>query len=290
MGSCYTHYTQKLSKTRSLVSKGWRIENTPRLFRIDKDMNDPHTIPEFLAAFNDLQRGAFKQAIRRLNVLLELEPRSSEAYLLRAAAHIELSDFEAAVDDYTNAVCLNPDASLYRERAVLHLRQKNYDAAIADYNQALQKEPGAADAYKGRGLAYRYRGLDEDEQDDLVLAISDLTHAIELSPDDWELYDWRANIYHSMGDNETAHQDLTVAIALNSSSAQSYIRRAGSLFSESRFEDAVADYSRALDIDPATPEVYSWRGPSLREHGGLGFGHRRLYARDRVGFPARILS
>lgn len=60
--------------------------------------------------------------------------------------------FEAAIEDYTQAIGLNPrHCRAYYNRAFSHDRLGQYEEAVADYSRALRIEPANATALHNRG-------------------------------------------------------------------------------------------------------------------------------------------
>jgi tetratricopeptide (TPR) repeat protein len=67
--------------------------------------------------------------------------------------------FEAAIEDYTTAIELNPShCRAYYNRAFSHDKLHQYEAAISDYTQALEIEPGNATALHNRGSLFERLG------------------------------------------------------------------------------------------------------------------------------------
>ena len=54
-------------------------------------------------------------------------------------------------------------------------RLEQFDQAISKWNKVLETDPGNADAYYNRGVAYRKKG-------ELEQAMSDYTKAMEIDP------------------------------------------------------------------------------------------------------------
>ena len=72
----------------------------------------------------------------------------------RGNSHIELGNYQAAIEDYTEAIKLDPnDAVAYNNRATSKAELGNYQAAIADYTEALELDPNDAVAYNNRGIS-----------------------------------------------------------------------------------------------------------------------------------------
>ncbi len=86
--------------------------------------------------------------------LLDLK-RAAE-HCNRAGSWCSEAEYEKAIEEYTEALRLNPRlAKAYcgRARALLLYNDQN-DRAIADFNEAIRLDPGLADAYYGRGVAW----------------------------------------------------------------------------------------------------------------------------------------
>ena len=83
----------------------------------------------------------------------------------------ESGDYKGAVDDYTQALNLNPEVwCLYYNRASARCRLGDYQGAIDDYTQALNLNPGDEISYIRRGYARLQLG-------DYQGAIDDNAHA-----------------------------------------------------------------------------------------------------------------
>jgi tetratricopeptide (TPR) repeat protein len=91
-------------------------------------------------------------------------------------AHHHKGEYDNAIADYTEAMCLDPKYALaYRSRGLAHFKKGEYDNAIADYTEAIRLDPKDAQAYCCRGLAHAEKG----EHDK---AIADYTEANRLDP------------------------------------------------------------------------------------------------------------
>ena len=82
---------------------------------------------------------------------------------------------QAAIDDYTKAIELNPNyAEAYFNRGNVYSYRNNYlksySQAIADYTQAINLNPNFASAYQGRGLCYKAIGRNSEAEKDFAKA------------------------------------------------------------------------------------------------------------------------
>ncbi len=87
------------------------------------------------------------------------KPPDFAFYQKRANESIVKGEYDSAVNDYSEAIKLNPkDATVYLNRGRAHLNKKNYDLAIEDYNKVIELNPSEAMAYFNRGESYERKG------------------------------------------------------------------------------------------------------------------------------------
>lgn len=96
----------------------------------------------------------------------ESQEKRSEAM----AAYSE-QDYQKAVDLYTEAIQMNPQAALlYAKRGQVFLALKKPNACIRDCDRAIELNPDSAAAFKFRGRANQLIGKFEEAASDLRLA------------------------------------------------------------------------------------------------------------------------
>ncbi len=128
-----------------------------------------------------------------------------------------------------------------------HLRKGEYDQAISVFSKALEIDPKHAIVYNNRGIAYSMKG----EYD---LAISDFSKAVEISPRYAEAYKNRGLAYDRKGKyNNEAISDFSKALEISPNYALAYILRGSIYVKKSRYDQAIADFTKALDIDQQNP-------------------------------------
>jgi tetratricopeptide (TPR) repeat protein len=139
----------------------------------------------------------------------------AEAYLNRGIAHEELGNIADAIEDYTQAIKLNPE---YR-------------------------------------ILYHYRGLAYDLEGKRDLAIADFSEAIRLDPADTDARVYRGFTYAELGAHEKAIEDFDAVLAIDPNDAIALAGRGESLAALGQNERAIADFRRALEIDPKNEEA-----------------------------------
>ncbi len=125
-------------------------------------------------------------------------------------------------------------------------------ASVAAYSQSLEK---AVEAYNS-GLELQSRGS-------LAEALAAYDIAIKNDPRMLDAYNNRANIKLEMGDGVGALADLTKIIELSQGHPLSYYNR-GNLYKDlERHNEAIADYSKAIDILNGLTDKYDKRAHAM---------------------------
>ena len=85
--------------------------------------------------------------------------QSAEDWFKSARAKASSGDYEEAIDDYTNALKINPQfADAYFHRGILKGRLGDAKGAISDADKAIKINPQNAMAYASRGIAEELGG------------------------------------------------------------------------------------------------------------------------------------
>jgi tetratricopeptide (TPR) repeat protein len=203
----------------------------------------------FIAGFNKFvgEDGDFKvekkESIAQFSRAIELNPRYTIAYFLRAYVKDQLNDPQGALADYNQAITLNPKFALaYYNRGTLKYEKLNDpQGALADYNQAITLNPKFAGAYSNRG------NLKKNKLNDPQGALADYNQAITLNPKFADAYNNRANLKTSkLNDPQGALADYNQAITLNPKYAVAYNNRG--ILKADKLNDragAIADFRTA---------------------------------------------
>jgi tetratricopeptide (TPR) repeat protein len=120
-------------------------------------------------------------------------------------------------------------------------------------------------------------------------AIADLSHAIELKPNDQDLYNDHGVAKWNQRDLEGAIADLTQAIGINpKTAARSYRNRALVKVAKGDKDGAVADYNQAIELEPQNAYAYNKRGELKRSKGDLDGAIADFTA--AIGFDPKLAS
>ena len=176
------------------------------------------------------------------------------AYSRRASAYMRKADYDRAIQDYGDAIRLNPnDASAYSDRGNAYFYKGDYDRAIQNHDDAIRLNPNFASAYTGRGGAYFVKG-------DRERAIQDFNEAIRLNPNEVIAYTSRGVVYIDKGDYDRAIQDYDDAIRLNPNYGYAYYNRGNAYFEMADYGRAINDLNEAIRLNPKFAEAYYNRG------------------------------
>ncbi|MEM6753089.1 MAG: tetratricopeptide repeat-containing serine protease family protein [Cyanobacteria bacterium P01_C01_bin.38] len=122
---------------------------------------------------------------------------------------------------------------------------KNYQAAIDDYTQAIKLNSNYEEAYLRRG--YNYSLLNNYQK-----AIADYNTAIKINPNYEEAYIKRGNCYSNLRNVKGAIADYTQAIKINPKNPETYLIRGLAWSQLKDYQKAIADYNQVLQIEKNT--------------------------------------
>jgi tetratricopeptide (TPR) repeat protein len=218
----------------------------------------------FIAGFNKLVDpgedflAGRREAVAQFNQAVNLNPRYTIAYFLRAYIKDYLNDPQGALTDYNQAISLNPKlVEAHNNRGNLKLQKLNDpQGALADYNQAISLNPKYAAVYNNRG------GLKDKKLNDPQGALADYNQAISLNPKYAAAYYNRGTLKDKkLNDPQGALADYNQAILLSPQDATAYHHR--ELLKFRKLNDpqgALADYNQAISLDPKSAKAYGDRG------------------------------
>jgi tetratricopeptide (TPR) repeat protein/S1-C subfamily serine protease len=189
----------------------------------------------------------YKQAISDLTETIRRDPKNAP-YTVQGLRYSEFKDDKDILISYTTIMSIT-----YSERGNAYMQLKDYKQAINDYTQAIQLNPKNADYYAIRGGIYFL--LEEYKQ-----GIDDLTQAIQLDHKKATYYSMRGNTYVLLKDYKQAINDYSQAIQLDTKNASYYANRGNTYVLLKEYKQAINDYSQAIQLDPKNANYYASRG------------------------------
>ena len=149
------------------------------------------------------------------------------------------------------------NANAYLRRGMAYFEQGEDDKAISDLDAAIRLDPGNAATYMLRGIVYGYM-----DQYDRV--ISNMTEAIRLAPGISLAHYYRGLVYGERDELERAIANLDEAIRLNPHHADAYRARGDCCRYMQEYDRAITDFDTALRLDPDEAISYRGRGAAYR--------------------------
>ncbi len=203
-----------------------------------------------------ITRGRRVEALRDLDAAIGLKADYAEALNNRGLAHVGAQDYKRAIADFDAAVAARPKfADAWNNRGFAYFRSDDDAQALADFNQALVCNPGFV-------MAYNNRALLRMDRKEYRQAVADCTEAIKRETENPRFYHLRRAAYRKLGKSKEAladtvrliwllkHEQLSRRIAAAPDHAQGYLQRANHLAADGRTGAALADYQRAITVEP----------------------------------------
>jgi tetratricopeptide (TPR) repeat protein len=161
--------------------------------------------------------------------------------------------YEEARQAFAKATAIKPDfyEAWYADGMAL-MRQQKYPAAIKSFNTALKYNPKSDRALRQLSDAFFYSG-------DYESGRQTLEKAIQLRPDDFILYEWLSETLIELGRYPESLKAINKAIALNPH-PWGYIRRANTYRQINDYDAAIADLTKAIELQPDNAFAYRRRG------------------------------
>ena len=196
------------------------------------------------------EAGEYDKAMAQFDKVIEYEPYRADAYMSRGHIFAVKGDLDRAITDYTAAIEKYPgNAEGYLSRAIAYWSIDDHDNAFLDFDKAIILSPLYAEAYLQRGGAYLTLV-------DYEKAIADFDRVIELNPEHAYVYYARGLAYAAyVQDYDRAIDDLNRSLVLEPDNADVYNSRGVLHEIKGDFDLAIADYKRALAIDPVHDEA-----------------------------------
>ena len=213
---------------------------------------DIATLVNLGMALRHLGRAA--EALPPLARVIAGKPKLAEAYYQHAAALHELGRTADACDAVAPALAIDPHhvKAMFLQALVLGDLQQSSDARAA-YDRLLQRQPGHIDALNNRGLlAWTARDADA--------ALADLNRAVALQPQHAASLTNRALVLGGIGRAAEALADYDRLLALTPDDAEIWNRRGAVLRTLDRDREALDSFERALALKPDLVTALANRG------------------------------
>lgn len=197
------------------------------------------------AYFNE---GLFDSAIANYSQAIAEGNQSSQLYCLRSKAYLAKAWEEAGRAPF--------DEEEYEKWAGAFDGKPGLQLALDDARQAISLDAANIEAYYGLGMIQ----IDKRRWAEAIAAFD---KCLELNPEDSEAMYWQAVAWDELGDTAKTMEILNGIMAVTVECSEAYYMRSQLHTSKENFEEALEDITRAVNLDPESPEYYLQRGKIL---------------------------
>jgi tetratricopeptide (TPR) repeat protein len=123
----------------------------------------------------------YNSAIKDFTKVINQAPDNSNVFILRASAYKAIKQFTNALNDYSTAILIEPNADNYFNRGAFLMDIRYYKEANTDLTRSIRLNRNNAFAYFYRGASNLFIGRFDT-------AISDFSEAIKFDATDFDAY------------------------------------------------------------------------------------------------------
>jgi tetratricopeptide (TPR) repeat protein len=183
------------------------------------------------------------------------------ALLYRAVAESRLGHKEDALRDFNTLIGRNPKNRLARlGKATLLIKNKAFDDAIAECDELLKHDPEAADAWRLKALANCMAGRYKEAIDEATLYLDKNAPTTDGGKGRAEVYASRAFSYLKVDKFEQAAADFSEALKLDPKNSKMLAGRAVAYQKLKAWAHALEDVQAAIELDPSNAGLFKLRG------------------------------
>lgn len=144
--------------------------------------------------------------------------------------------------------------------AIVRNYQEEYGRALTAADLAIKKIPKKDKVY--RAFAYMVRAETYAALEDNGKALADLTSAVRETPDDADIYERRADLYYYMDEYDLSDKDYQKIISIDPGNVMGYMGIGRNANAEKRYEDAVEQFDYVTKLAADYSSGYSFRAES----------------------------
>lgn len=173
--------------------------------------------------------------------------RAASISLFSAKLVSQFEDVTQAIMALDRLRALYPDRYyIYFYLGVCHLRKEKYERALKFFKKALELNPGEEDIPS----IYCYMGICHKDMEDYEQAIAELEKAKAHDAQIKEIYNLLGFCYFKLKDHEKSIENFTKVVDMDPASAIDYANIASNLREMGNIKEAIRFYQLALEIDP----------------------------------------
>lgn len=171
-----------------------------------------------------------------------IEPRKTP---FKDSVHVDASSSEVSNNDESSAMLTKPTAQSHYIHAIENLKKKEYKDALYDVSLAIKENPKLVLAYNLRARIYGLLG-------EYGKAMMDLKNAKRLAPKDIGALTEQGIVEIRFANYDKAIKCFKEANSIKES-ADAIISCGTCLLEQGKIDDAIKQYQKAVELDPAKP-------------------------------------
>ena len=200
-----------------------------------------------------------------------------DLYLIAGHVHADRNEYQAAVDDFTRALEIDPTMAVgYMNRGYVYNNMRLATKAERDFRKALELNPQYGDARLG--LAYSLLQLRRS-----TAALKEAELASGLLPDSESLHLVKAEGYRQRAMLTRAEGEYRQALKLNPNAPTSYIALADVQYRAHKYAKAADTLHSALAVAPDNPMISAQLGRSYAKLGRSSEALQAIDSAERTG-------
>ena len=191
------------------------------------------------------------KAVECYSRAIQIDPaRACDAYLGRGMCYLELDELDKALVDFGEAGLLNPqNTQVYLNRALVYMQRSDWPRAMDDYMKAIQLGTRDPAAFAGRAMVHL-------EQGNIYQAEHDFQEALRLSPMIPSRTCCGPATTPRHNEYDKALKDYSHALAESANPRDIFVERARLRIKQGNASEALAEYHKALQVDPNYVQGY----------------------------------
>ena len=186
---------------------------------------------------------------------IEQNPAYFEAYRDRGAVELELARYKQAEADFTKALTLRADSSLYNMRAICYQQMGKSKRALRDLQNAVAWGDDSVNYHINQATV----ALSVSKYS---LALAGYKRAIDLNPQNRFAYFGYGNTLTRLQAYEDALFFYDKALTINGYDANVHFNKGYALHELGRHPEAILEFTRAISLNKRYARAYYLRGVS----------------------------
>ncbi|MGW8314286.1 MAG: tetratricopeptide repeat protein [Bacteroidales bacterium] len=202
--------------------------------------------------------GNSRVSLAKLDQAISRKRNFLEAYQLRAEVHMDLKQYDQALQDYQSCLRLSKDEEGYYHLGTAYEKMGMLKEAEEAYLQSIDENNRIPETYFAlAGVQYERKRYEE--------ALGSVRQMLALEPGNLEGIILQSKLQAALGNYPKAIETLSTASVESPMEPDIYLHRGDIYRMTNQLSNAIIDYTRAIDLSPGNAELYYKRGRAYEE-------------------------